>query len=392
VFRAGALEGGYDDGVELVIRGLLQSAGFLYLTELGGAATDDSGTVALTGHEIASSLSYLMTGGPPDRALLEAAATGELSSPEARRSQLQRLRREHPESRDQLVRTLREWLQLDPIENTAKDAAIYPQYELQRKFFITESHAFIAAVLDQNPKQSSDLQTLLAADWTVGNMTLGQFYDAKELPGGRLQLAARRGILNQGAFLSVQGHARESAPVLRGALIARRLACIPVPAPGTRGISVLPPAPDPKLTTRERFDLHSTNPSCAECHSKIDDFGNAFEQYDGMGAHRVMENASNVDSATEVTVGADFDGKYADSNALAVALAVSPAVRECFARYMFRAATGRSIDSDGAPGTRASEDAFIAEWRALPEAEGGNVMDTLASYVSSELFTHRRTL
>jgi hypothetical protein len=390
VFRAGALDASYEDGIELVVRALLQSSGFVYVTELGDSFLSDGSTVTLTGDEIARSLAYLVTGGPPDRELQRVAATGALDSPATRRSQLQRLRSEHPESREHLVRVLREWLQIDAIENTAKDISFYPSYELLWNHFIRESHAFIAAVLDQNDDASNDLNTLLSADWTVGDKTLGGFYDAKELGNGRLKLTARRGILNQGAFLSVQSHARSSAPVLRGAVIARRLACIPVPAPGTVGISPLPPPPDPKLTTRQRFDVHSTNPMCADCHASIDDFGNAFEQYDGMGQYRQTENSVDVDSKTEVSVGADFDGAYKDSNALAEALAKSPAVRECFARYLFRAASARSNESSGAADAASSEDGFISEWRALPDAKRGNVMDTLEALVSSHYFTQRR--
>ena len=389
VYREGARDAHYEDGIELVIRALLQSAGMLYLTELGDRAPESGGAVALTDYEIASLLSYLMTGAPPDQNLFDAAAAGELDSAAARRSQLQRLRRDHTQSRDQLVRMVREWLQIDAIENTAKDIAVYPSYELLRKHFISESQEFIAAVLDLSPKAPNDLRVLLGADWTIGNATLGKFYDAQAGADGRLKPAARRGILNQGAFLSVQAHAREGAPVLRGAVIARRLACIPVPAPQTRGIKVLPPPPDPKLTTRERFALHSTNPVCAECHDTIDAFGNAFEQYDGMGGLRATEHGSDIDSTTEIDLGLDFDGTYKDSNALAEALANSQTVHECFARYMFRAATARSVES-GAVDSQASEDAFIAEWRALPEPERGNIMDTLDALVSSRLFTHRR--
>ena len=134
VFRAGALDATYEDGVELVIRAVLQSAGFLYLTELGavaeaGAAPPPGSAIPLTQYELASALSYAMTGGPPDQALLDAAASGSLASAQARRGEAQRLRRDHPESRDQLVRTLREWLELDRIEFTAKDIAYYPTYE-----------------------------------------------------------------------------------------------------------------------------------------------------------------------------------------------------------------------------------------------------------------------
>jgi hypothetical protein len=392
VFRAGALDAAYDDGVELVVRTLLQSAGFLYLTELGADAAEPGSAIALTEYELASSLSYLMTGAPPDRELLDAAAAGELSAPEARRSQLQRLRSDYASSRDQLVRTVREWLELDRSEFTAKDAAFYPTYEQLGSQFSAESRAFIAAVLDQDSTPSSDLSTLLGANWSVGSPELAQFYDAPDGVDGRFQLPARRGILNQGAFLAVHSHAYESAPILRGALIARRLACIAIPEPSTLGISVVAPPADATLTTRQRFDAHVSNPACAGCHKTIDGFGNAFELYDGMGALRHTENGSDIDSTTVVALGADFDGAYADSNALAEALAASPSVRECFARYLFRAAAARSPDSAGMPDAAGSEDAFIAEWRQLSETERGNLVDTLSVFVSSRLFTHRRAV
>ncbi|MEY4575515.1 MAG: hypothetical protein RL701_218, partial [Pseudomonadota bacterium] len=389
VYRAGALDATYADGIELVLRALLQSAGFLYLTELGDAAPDHNGAIALTGYELASSLSYLITGAPPDAALLEAAAAGALDSAEVRRSELQRLRRE-PEASEQLVHTLREWLELDRIEVTAKDTAFYPTYEQLGQPFAAESRAFIAAVLDEPAEHSNDLTTLLSADWTVGDQMLGDFYESKALADTHLLLPTRRGILNQGAFLAVHSHAYESSPVLRGAAIARRVACLVVPDPGTLGINVVPPKSDPSLSTRQRFAAHDRDPSCAQCHKTIDSLGNAFEQYDGMGALRESENDVPVDATTTIAVGADFDGVYSDSNALALALAASPSVQECFARYLLRAATARSADSTRAPDVSISEDAFLSEWRALPEAERGNVMDILSAFVSSSLFTHRK--
>ena len=415
LFRAGALDASYEDGIELVIRALLQSGGFLYLTELGQSAPSEGSAIALTEYELASSLSYLMTGGPPDEPLLAAAALGTLSSPEVRRAELQRLRDEHPESRAQLVHTLREWLELDRIEVTAKDSAFYPTYEDYGPLFIAESRAFIGAVLDDSRPQSaasvaraadlrsraqgrastgalaaSDLSSLLYADWTVGSAKLAQFYEAEDRGDGRLKLPTRRGILNQGAFLAVHAHAYESAPILRGAVIERRLACVSIPDPSTLGISVSAPPSDLHLTTRQRFDAHVADPSCAGCHKAIDSIGNTFELYDGMGGYRQMENDANVDAKTVIEMGKDFDGSYADSNALAEALANSPDVEECFARYLFRAAAARSADSRGGEANNESEDAFIAAWNALPTAERGNVVDTLSAFVSSRLFTHRR--
>ena len=390
VYRVGALYATYEDGIELTLRAMLQSASFLYVTELGAASSAKSTAtaVALTPYELATSIAYLMTGAPPDQTLLDAAGSGALDSAEERRSQVQRLFRDDPASRTQLVRTLREWLELDGIESTAKDTAFYPLYDSLQDAFVLESHEFIGAVLGDS--SASNLSSLLSADWTIGGDALAEFYGADKSDWGLLKLTERRGILNQGAFLSVQSHAYESSPVLRGALIARRLACVEIPDPSTLGISVVSPPSDPKFTTRQRFDAHVSNPSCAGCHKTIDGFGNAFEQYDGMGALRQTENGSPVDSTTVVEVGADFDGTYADSNDLARALAASQTVHECFARYLFRAAAARSADSAGGADTTGSENAFIAEWRKLPQARRGNVVDTLSAFVSSRLFTHRR--
>jgi cytochrome c peroxidase len=143
--------------------------------------------------------------------------------------------------------------------------------------------------------------------------------------------------------------------------------------------------PDPSLTTRERFSVHSTDPSCANCHAAIDSFGNAFEQFDGMGEFRLTENTQPVDSSTTVAVGADFDGDYADSNELALALAASPTVHECFARHAFRAAAGRSGES-----MVESEQYFIDQWKHLSGDPAGNLKQILKTYVESALFTHRR--
>jgi len=389
LFREGALDATYADGVELVLRALLQSAGFLYLTELGEdpPATDlKPATAQLTGYELASELSYLITAGPPDELLLAAAASGALFDPEERHAQLLRLRAEFPRSQAQLVRILREWLELDRSEITAKDIAFYPSYDQYAPAFVRESRDFIAAVLEAEDPQG-DLHSLLSAAWTVADPVLLELYAGKDLGDGRLGLPTRRGILNQGAFLAVHAHAYESSPVLRGATIARRIACLPIPDPGTLGIRVMAPPTDPSLTTRERFSAHTADPSCAQCHVAIDGLGDAFERYDGMGAERETDNEAPVDSATEIHIGADFDGYYPDSNALSLAFATSPRVQECFARHLFRAAAARSPDARGAAAT---EDAFMDQWRALPDASRGNVVDTLALLISSRLFTHRR--
>lgn len=386
VYRVGAEEDGYEGGIELVVRALLQSAGFLYLTELGDGSSNADGTISLTPYELASSLSYLVTAAPPDDALLEAALAGRLANADGRVEQLLRLRDDAREESDtRLVRLIREWLETDRIESTAKDSNVYGGFENVKAGMVAESKDFVQAVLEQS---SGNVADFLGADWTVsGDTALLNLYDAQAQSGGRATLPKRRGMLNQGAFLAVHAHAHESTPVLRGVAIARRVACLSIDSPASLNINVVPPVPDPALTTRERFAAHLSDPVCLQCHRLIDPFGNAFEQFDGMGQFRSTENDQlSVDSSTTIQLGTDFDGNYQDSNELAEALAQSATVRSCFARQLFRATVARSDAT-----TAAAEDAFVEELESMPLEQQGNVIDILTAYVSGPLFTHRRT-
>jgi len=379
VYQAGAQDATYADGIEQVVRALLQSAGLLYLTELGDGAVGDDGTVSLTAHELASSLSYLVTGGPPDAELADAAAKGTLATPEGRRAQVERLFAANsggrPAGRERMTAFVKEWFGVDRIEVTDKDANVYPQYRQLKPQIEKESADLIASVLSGQGTVSE----LLSTEAKVAGNELSQFYSANGAP-------ARRGILNRAAFLATYGHATESAPVLRGVAIARRVLCVNVPPPTDSGLVVTVPTPDPSLTTRERFNQHSSDPTCSSCHNIIDPFGFTFEHFDGMGGYRTQDNNKPVNSATTVAIGGPgLEGDYADSNALATALAANAGVRECMARQMFRASAGRSD-----PSVSASETAFVELWKKLPENEQGKMLATLVEYAKSPLFTHRR--
>jgi hypothetical protein len=384
VYRAGAGGATYADGIQLIVRATLQSAGFLYLTELGDPAA--SGTVvALTPYELAASLSYLMAAGPPDQALLDAATSGALATPEGREAQARRLL-QSASARDRLVRVVREWLQIDAIGATAKDTTVYPDFAGVRDSMDAESVAFISEVTQRG---TGTVGELLGASWSIVDAPLAQIYGVPYLGAGMrtpLDANPRTGILNQGAFLSVFAHASESAPVLRGVAVLRRVACYAIPAPTELNISVTPPVPDPGKTTRDRYAQHAIDPTCQQCHDPIDSIGFTFEHFDGMGKLRATENNQPVNSATTVALRDDLDGAYADSNALAAALAASPTVQACMARQLFRGSAGRSDDS-----IIPSEDSFVQIWQQLPAAQQGNLVETVIAYVKSPLFAQRRT-
>jgi len=149
-------------------------------------------------------------------------------------------------------------------------------------------------------------------------------------------------------------------------------------------MAIVPPAPDPNKTTRDRYAAHATS-ACAGCHDRIDSFGFAFEGFDGMGKARTKDNEQLVNTSV-VVAGTDFDGNFADSNALVKAMANSPQVHECFARQMFRAFAGTS-----SPESQPSEDDFVTYWKAtLTNPADSRIPDTIAAFVESPSFNFRR--
>jgi hypothetical protein len=373
----------YADGIDLVVRVLLQSPGLLYTTELGA---DGAGAgFTMTPDEIATSLSYLLTAEPPDAPLLAAAASGSLTTAEGRAAEARRLLATST-GHERFVRVVREWLGIDDVARREKSQSVYPEFASVALAMEQESRAFIEEVLNNS---TGTLSELLSADWTIADAPLAAVYGVPASSNGKrtsLSGVKRRGILNQGAFLSVFANNSGSHPVFRGVAILRRVACIELPDPGALGIVVSFPAVDETKTTRARFEAHAQDLNCVGCHRKIDPLGFSFENYDGMGKERSLENALPVDTRVTVKLGADFDGTYASSAELIDALAQSDSVRSCMARQIFHSTAARSDQS-----IAGAENAFVETWKKLPVEQQGRLADVLVAFVQSPGFVQRIT-
>jgi hypothetical protein len=401
LYHAGAdSPGTYNEGIDLVARGILQSVGFLYVTALGGGGS--SGTIKLTNDELAMNLSYLVAGTPPDQTLIDMGSSGGLATPDAREAQVRRLLGVQS-GRDRMVRVVREWLGVDRIAETAKDTTVYKDFSTTlRTSMDTESRKFVDEVVQRS---TGTVGELLSANWSIVDSTLAPTYGVTSAGTGHTNLPKRLGILNQAAFLSVYAHAQETAPVLRGVAVMRRVACIKMPDPQSLNIQVVPPAPDPAKSTRDRYDVHATDAMCASCHASIDQIGFTFEMFDAMGKQRpagtsagtygdthlgangqltTVNTTSNTTIASTSDFPADFAGPYADSNALAMGLANSAQVRECLARQFFRSSSGRSDDS-----VSNAEQSFVNIWKQMASDQQGKFVEVLVAYVRSPLFEQR---
>ena len=382
----GGTIGTFADGIQAVIRAVLESGSFLYVTELGRGKVGE--LLELDPYETASQLSYLVAAAPPDSALLEAASQDALRTPAQRDAQARRLLASSPHAAQQLARFVKEWLRLDQLAEIDRTSTVADPFATLSPLFDAETDAFVGEVAVHG---DGTLGTLLTADFTMVNDELASFYGVPygaKTGWARASLAstARRGLLSQSNFLSTYASNAPpgSSPVKRGKVVLNQLLCLSIEFPTDPNVAMkaaVPPPVDPKATTRERFDQHATDPACSGCHKMLDGVGFAFENFDQIGKFRSTENGKPVDASGELE-GSDVDGPYADAAELVGRLASSEQVRRCFARNFFRFASAQTSDD--------TETEYLDGWAAMPADARTQMAELVVGYVRSDLFMKRR--
>jgi hypothetical protein len=383
VFALGREGADFRGGVEWVLVAMLASPSFLYRAELGEPLSVASGPIALTSYELASQLSYLLTAGPPDKTLLDLAAQGSLAQSDVREAQARRLLAS-PRAKVQMRRFVFDWLGLTSPEELEKDTDVYPAYTPElRTAMRAETEAFLDDVLFAG---DGTLGTLLSAPYTFANAPLAELYGVPysgngELARVSLDPSQRSGLLTHASVLGTYAHPNESSPVFRGKFVRTRLLCQDLPPPPNDLLIELP-KPSPELTTRERFALHSSSDACAGCHSLMDPIGFGFENYDGIGRFRSLEQGKPIDARGELSGTQDADGAFVGAPALAQRLSQSREVAGCFARSWLRFARGRSETAD--------DECALAGRSTKFYDKRTRVLDLMIDFIRSDDFVLRR--
>ncbi|HEY0469395.1 MAG TPA: DUF1592 domain-containing protein [Polyangiaceae bacterium] len=380
LFTLGADGSDYQAGVALVVRALLGSPKTLYATTLGDSADGAPGAKRLSNEELGSELALLISGQPPDEALLLAASRGELASGRERERQALRLL-QLPQSRALYRRFVQEWLGLTLLNGLAKSSQVVSGFSALREAMISETSQFVDDVFSY---QAGSVAALLAGSYSIVPDALAGFYGIQPTaPGTRVNLSGlgRVGILQQASFLATFAHESESAPVLRGKAVLTRLLCLNFPKPTDLGIDIVFPPADPNATTRERFASHATDPTCRGCHATLDGAGFLFENFDAAGHFRSSESGRPIDTSGSI----QLDGRLlslADSAALSSALSSSEQVRQCAARQVVRFAAGKSDAS--------VEQAFVDSLEGKSAERRATFLGLFLEFVKSDWFAWRR--
>lgn len=321
----------FTEGIRDVMTAMLISPNFLYRMELG-TLDAETGVCVLGSYELANELSYMIWGTMPDDALMSAAQSGELETQEGLLGQAKRMIKDERGKvafRDFVFK----WLHLNRFKSIVRDAETYPEFDNDiRNRMYAEAEAFVDGVYAGGQGSLRDLFTSKTRDMDA---MLAGYYGLNVPDDGQPHAVTvdedRAGILGLGAFLATQAGGDRSSPVLRGAVIRRRMLCQELPPPPP-ALNINEGALDPNWTTRERFAQHSGDPSCAGCHRLVDPIGFAFEHYDGVGRYRDTYEKSDapIDSSGAIIASRHSDGKLDGLSALNKQLSTNADAPACF--------------------------------------------------------------
>lgn len=363
----------------LVIEALLQTPDFLYLIERG---TPDELGLRLDGYSLAARLSYFLWGTGPDDALLDAAARGQLDTPEGLEAEARRLLASR-RAVQQIERMHLAWLEIDKLDRIDKDVERFPLWSDELREAMREDvRRFVRHVFTEG---SGTLTELLTAPYAFPSGPLWEVYGLQPQPTPvGVPPEQRAGILTLPAVQAAQAHPASTSPIHRGVWVVKRLLCTTLGAPPD-DVDITPIVVEPgtELTKRELFAQHQDDPACAGCHRLIDPVGFAFEHYGPLGEWRTHapEEGQPVDAAVELRVSQELSGSVDGAVEMAWLLAGSEQVRECVTRQWYRFALGRA-DTE-------ADKAVIHRLSDTMQQQGDDLRLLMLDIVRSEAFRHR---
>ncbi|HEY6727183.1 MAG TPA: DUF1592 domain-containing protein [Polyangiaceae bacterium] len=387
-YALGRTDGSYAEGLEVMIRAALQSPHFLYRLEVTPASDPAAGLVPLGAYEVATRLSYLIWASGPDDGLLDAAANGELATPEQVGAKAREMLAS-PKALTALNDFLSQWSDLDKLPLTSKNATLFPIYSADVNAAMRgELPALLNHMLGSG---DHSLRTLLTTNLAFVNAPLAAVYGVPAPAAGATELVqvtlpeeqSRSGLLTQAGFLSVMSHPDQTSPVLRGKFVRTMLLCDP-PDPPPDNVDISIPEVDSAATARDRFSAHlGAGAGCAGCHAKMDPIGLTLENFDAVGQFRTTENGQTIDVSGEILQldEAALQGEFVGARALGEKLANSELVRDCVATQLFRYAAGRLEGLTDACSIATLQDGFTAA--------DGDLVELLVSMTQTDAFLYK---
>ena len=249
---------------------------------------------------------------------------------------------------------------------------------------MSEVRLFFESIVRENQR----IIRFVDSDYTFLNEPLGELYDLEEFIQGpemrrvKLENPNRGGILGMSATLAATSFPTRTSPVRRGVWVLEQLLGerVPPPPPDVPELEEQEQKSVAGLTLRQRTELHTTNPVCANCHQVLDPIGFGLENFDAIGRWREKNEAGvAIDSAGKLPTGAAFSNPAELKRLLAER--ETDLARNLTERLMAYA-LGRHLEG--------YDEVVIDRMVARNAKDKYRVKTILTEVITSYLFTHRR--
>jgi len=374
----------FNESLGAIVKSMIQSPNFLYHWEIGPTppVVGSDGLVPLTPWQLASRLASTIWETTPDDTLLQAAQSGQLSTPAQVASQVTRMLAD-PRSANGLFYFTEQWLfnfgsqGRDLTQPLTKSSPLFTTAVAQG--IPTEFSDFVSSVYTGD----GTLKSLFTAPYTYVNHDLGAIYGVTGPATGfakvSLDATKRGGIFTQTAFLATLASDGADNPIYRGLSIYLKVLC------GTMGS---PPANVPAVTfiangtTRQSYDAHGMSSCAAGCHNLFDPPGFSFENFDGNGSYRTTDANQPVDATGSFVTPANATITFQNALDLSTQLAQSAEAQTCVDRQWTRFILGR-------PETAAEAGSMSLAFQKAAATAGFSLRDLMATLIQSKAFMYR---
>ena len=395
--------GTFDEAMSFVIEAMLQSPRFMYRVE---RQRGDGSLVRVSDYELASRLSYIIWGGPPDDQLMAAADGGRLNEEEVRIQAARML--QDPRAVKQSLRFVADWLNLNRLKNLRPNQQRFPGWNPQLATAMRlETLAYFEDIVW---KQDRPLAALMNSQFTFATPALAEFYGLEAptatIPNGGTKaptqpymsaaldgevvlqrydlsmVSGRGGLLTHGSVLTIGGD--DASMVTRGLLVMHEFlrGVVNDPPPC---VDTTPKPTQPGLTQRSFAMQRIANRACGGCHSKFEPLAFGLEKFDGIGAcHDVDEHGNKLQDDGDILFpGASSAVKYKSSSELMDLLADSHRVSQSLTWKATQFSLGRPLVAEDA--------ALVEKVHHETQARGGTWKALMTAIVTSDLVRQTRT-
>ncbi|MAD80091.1 MAG: hypothetical protein CMJ50_04500 [Planctomycetaceae bacterium] len=376
--------GDFKQAVGYIIEAMLQSPRFIYRME---NQRGDGTAWPIGEYELASRLSYIIWGGPPDKELIRAADAGELDRSGTGR-QVERML-EDPRAISRSKQFIFQWLNLGRLDNLRPDPDKFPNWDVKLAGDMREET--LAFFQDVVWEQKRPLADLFNAQVTHVTPRLAKHYGLQLSSSGPVDkwkrhdlsaIPSRGGLLTQGSVLTIGGD--EASMVTRGLFVLHDLlrGVVKDPPPG---VDSTPTPSKPGLTQRGVAEGRIGNKACGGCHLKFEPLAFGLEKFDGSGAyHDVDKHGNRLREDGEILFpGTARPVSYASTAELMDLLARSGRVRQSITWKLTQFSLGRPLV--------AADVRIVNDIHKAAQKEGGTYASLITAIVMSDLVQMTRT-